>query len=86
MGLSIPEQRQDLLQHFGFADQMASFIYQLFEQSLRVALVGIKRADKVHGNIRTDQNHGRALDAGLSLRRDFSVAVAHLDLGQRLSQ
>jgi hypothetical protein len=32
----------------------------LFEQSLRVALVDVRRADEIHRDIRIDENHGRA--------------------------
>jgi hypothetical protein len=30
----------------------------LFEQSLRVALVGVGRAHQIHGDVRINQNHG----------------------------
>jgi hypothetical protein len=58
--------------------QPASVIYQLFNQSQRVALVRMRRTDWIHGNIRIDQNHARGLDAALSLGRDFSIAAAEV--------
>jgi len=49
---------QDLLQHFGVGHQALAVADQFFEQSLRVAFVGMGRADEVHRDIRVDQNHG----------------------------
>ncbi len=53
---------QDLLQDLGVRHQALALTDQLFEQSLRVALVGVSRAHKIHRDIRVDQNHGRTPD------------------------
>jgi hypothetical protein len=34
----------------------------LFEQSLCVALAGVRRAHEIHGDVRINQNHGCAPD------------------------
>ena len=51
---------QYLLQDLGVGDEALAVIDQLFEQTLGVALVGVRRAHEVHGDIRIDQNHGCA--------------------------
>jgi hypothetical protein len=48
---------QDLLQDLGVGDEALALVDQLFEQSLRVALVGMRRAHKIHWDVRIDQNH-----------------------------
>ena len=53
---------QDLLQDLGVGDEALAVIDQLFEQSLCVALVGVRRAHEIHGDVRIDQNHGCAPD------------------------
>ena len=53
---------QNLLQDLGVGDQALAVIDQLFEQSLCVALVGVRRAHEIHGDVRIDQNHGCAPD------------------------
>ncbi len=53
---------QDLLQDLGVGDEALAIIDQLFEPSLSVALVGVRRAHQIHGNVRIDQNHGCAPD------------------------
>ena len=53
---------QDLLQNLGVGDQALAVIDQLFEPPLRVAFVGVRRAHKIHGDVRIDQNHGCAPD------------------------
>ena len=53
---------QDLLQDLGVSDQALAVIDQLFERSLCVALVGVRRAHEIHGDVRINQNHGCAPD------------------------
>jgi len=50
---------QYLLQDLGIRNQALSIADQLFEQSLRVGLVRMRRANEIHWNVRIDQNHGR---------------------------
>src|SRR6267143_45959 len=49
---------QYLLQDLGIRNQALSIANQLFEQSLRVGLVRMRRANEIHRNVRIDQNHG----------------------------
>lgn len=49
---------QDLLQHLGIGDQALPLANQFLEQPLRIALVGVRRTNQIHGNIGVDQNHG----------------------------
>ena len=42
---------QDLLQDLGVGDEALAVIDQLFEPSLRVALVGVRRAHEIHGDV-----------------------------------
>ncbi len=51
---------KDLLQDLGVGDEPLTIIYQLFEQSLRVALAGVGCAHEIHRNIGIDQNHDGA--------------------------
>jgi len=53
---------QDLLQDLGVGDEALAVTDQLFEQSLCVALVGVRRTHQIHGDVRIDQNHGCAPD------------------------
>ena len=53
---------QDLLQYLGVGDEALATIDQLLEQALSVALVGVRRAHQIHGDVRIDQNHGCASD------------------------
>ena len=53
---------QDLLQDLGVGDEALAVIDQLFEQSLGVALVRVRRAHEIHGDVRIDQNHSCAPD------------------------
>src|SRR3984893_12172624 len=45
----------------GVRNQPLALADHLFEQSSHVALVGMRSANQIHGNIRVDQNHGCAL-------------------------
>src|SRR5260221_5627066 len=49
---------QDLLQDFGIRNQALPVADQIFQQTLRVGLVRMGRANKVHRDIRVDQNQG----------------------------
>src|ERR1700674_1878563 len=49
---------QDLLQNLGIRDETLPLANELFKPSLRVGLVNMSSAHKVHGDIRVDQNHG----------------------------
>jgi hypothetical protein len=49
---------QDLLENLGVRNQALALADYLFEQSSRIALVGMRSANQIHGNIRVDQNHG----------------------------
>jgi hypothetical protein len=85
--VSIPEQGRDALQHFGIGDQTASFFYQLFEQSLRVALVGdeARRPDTWEHSDRSESRSGtrrRTFAPSRLLYRCSGSSVSHLDLGQ----
>src|ERR1700726_2252193 len=51
---------QDLLENLGVRNQVLAIADRLFEQSSRVALVGMRSANQIHGDIRVDQNHGCA--------------------------
>jgi hypothetical protein len=42
---------QDLLQHFRIGNQGLAVADQSFEQSLRIAFVGMGRADQIHWNV-----------------------------------
>ena len=53
---------QNLLQHLGVGHQALAVVHQLFEPSLRIALVGVRRAHQIHGDVGIDQNHGCAPD------------------------
>ncbi len=53
---------QDLLQDLGVGDEALAVIDQLFEPSLCVTLVGVRRAHEIHGDVRINQNHGCAPD------------------------
>src|SRR5579859_8026154 len=53
---------QNLLQNFGIGDQALAVIHQLFEPSLGVTLVRVRRSHKIHGDVGIDQNHGCAPD------------------------
>ena len=48
---------QDLLQDLGVSNEALPVINQLFEQSLCIALVGMRRPHEIHGNVRIDQDH-----------------------------
>jgi hypothetical protein len=48
---------QDLLKHFGICNQALAVAHQLLEPTLRVALVGMRRAHEIHRNVRVDENH-----------------------------
>jgi len=49
---------QNFLEHLGIGDQWLAVRDQPFENSLCVGLVHVRRADKIHWDIRIDQNHG----------------------------
>src|SRR6266480_3178058 len=51
---------QNFLENLGVRYQALALADHLFEQSTRVALVGMRSTNQVHGNIRVDQNHGCA--------------------------
>jgi len=51
---------QNFLQHFGIGNQALALADQLFEQSLRVALVRVRRAHEIHRDVGVDENHGCA--------------------------
>ena len=51
---------QDLLENLGVRNQALALADHLFEQPSRIALVGMRSADQIHGDIRVDQNHGCA--------------------------
>jgi len=53
---------QDLLQDLGVGDEALAVSDQLFQQSLCVTLVGMRRAHEIHRDVRINQNHGCALD------------------------
>ncbi len=53
---------QDFLQDLCVSDQPLAVIDQLFEPSLCVALVGVRRAHEIHGDVRINKNHGCAPD------------------------
>ena len=48
---------QNFLEHLGIRDQSLSVCDQPLQQSLRICLVHVRRADKVHWNIGIDENH-----------------------------
>ena len=50
---------QYLLQDLGIRNQALSIANQLFEQSLCVGFVRMRRANQIHWDVRIDQNHGR---------------------------
>ena len=54
--------QDNLLGTLGVGDEALAVIDQLFEQALRVALVGVRRAHEIHGNVGIDENHGWAPD------------------------
>jgi hypothetical protein len=49
---------QDLLQDLGIRDETLTFADELFEPSLCVRLMGVRRPDKIHRDVRIHQNHG----------------------------
>lgn len=50
---------QNLLKDLGIGHQSLAIANQSFKQSLRVALVGMRRTHQIHRNVRINQNHGR---------------------------
>ncbi len=48
----------NFLQDFGIRHQSLPLADQPFKQSLSIALVRMRRADEIHGDIRVHQNHG----------------------------
>jgi hypothetical protein len=49
---------QDFLKHFGVRHQSSTIQYDFLEQVLGVCFVAVRRAYKIHRNVRIDQNHG----------------------------
>jgi hypothetical protein len=50
---------RDLLENFRVGNEALALVDQPSEQPLRVAFVRVGRAQKIHGNVGIDQNHGR---------------------------
>jgi len=48
---------QDFLQYLGVRHQALTVTHELLEESLRVSLVKVRRAHKIHRDVRIDQNH-----------------------------
>jgi hypothetical protein len=67
---------QDLLENLGVRNQTPALADRFFEQSSRVALVGMRSANQVHGNIRVDQNHCALVPYPLSISASMpSIAL-----------
>jgi hypothetical protein len=48
---------EDLLQDFGVRDEALILGDEPFEDLLRISLVGVRRPDEIHRNVRVEEDH-----------------------------